>query len=72
MERLDSEKVYQYIGKSVRTTQDIAKRFNVRAGQAAAAIAILRIKGTVVPATPKKDPHGVSRWCRTASASAAR
>ena len=63
-ERLDSAQVFKFIGKSVRTTQEIADHFEVRGGQAAAAVAILRIKETVVPATPAKDQNGSSRWRR--------
>lgn len=65
MERLDSSEVFKFIGKSIRTTQEIAAHFKVRPQQAAAAVAILRIKGTVEPARPAKDDGGSSRWRRS-------
>jgi hypothetical protein len=64
MARLDSEKVYKFIGGKVRTTAEIAAHFKVGLRQAAAAVAILRIKETVEPASPPKDSEGVSRWRR--------
>ena len=63
-ERLDSSLVFKFIGKSVRTTDEIAEHFKARHGQSAAAVAILRIKETVIPADPPKDQDGSSRWRR--------
>jgi len=62
--RLDSTEVFKFIGRSTRTTKEIADHFKVRLGQAAAAVAILRIKETVAPAEPPKSPDGYSRWRR--------
>lgn len=61
--RLDSSKVAEFARKAKRfTTDSVATRFRVGKQQAAAAIAILRIKEVVQPDTPAKDPHGSSRW----------
>jgi len=63
-EKLSSDKVYTFIGNRIKTTQEIADHFGARSQQAAAAVAILRIKGTVRPANPPKDEEGISRWQR--------
>jgi hypothetical protein len=65
---LDSDKVLEFFKKrrKVLSTQDIATRFKVRPQQAAAAVAILRIKSAVEPAEPSKTLEGVSRWQLTA------
>ncbi len=62
--RLDSMKVLEYVTKKARafTTAEVAQHFKKREQQAAAAIAILRIKEKVVPADPPKTADGVSRW----------
>lgn len=62
-QRLDSSKVAEYAKKSkIFTTDGVATHFRVGRQQAAAAIAILRIKETVHPGKPAKDPNGTSRW----------
>jgi hypothetical protein len=62
-ERLDSSKVAEFARRTRRFTTDrVATQFKVTRQKAAAAIAILRIKETVEPDVPAKDPAGVSRW----------
>lgn len=61
--RLDSSKVAVF-AKRVKTftTDRVASQFKVGRQQAAAAIAILRIKDQVQPAAGAKDPSGSSHW----------
>lgn len=61
--RLDSSLVADFAKKSKTfTTDGVATKFKVGRQQAAAAIAILRIKETVEPGKPAKDEKGSSRW----------
>lgn len=63
MERLSSALVEQYAcARRTFTTKEVARKFRVRNQQAAAAIAILRIKEVVEPADPPKV-KGSSSWC---------
>lgn len=64
--KLDSSKVLQFAQKEKRfTTADVVKRFRTSPGQAAAAIAILRIKEVLERDQPGKDDDGHSRWVFT-------
>ncbi len=63
---LDSNKVLEFARKTRSfTTDGVARRFGVRRQQAAASIAILRIKEVVKPDDPAKDTNGSSRWVWT-------
>lgn len=63
MSRLDSKLVLKHIKKHKHfTTDQIAEYFKKTRLQAAAAIAILRIKEVVEPDDPAKDADGSSRW----------
>ncbi len=60
---LDSSKVLEHVKKVKKvTTQTVADKFKVKFQQAAAAIAILRIKEVIKPDSPSKDSNGISRW----------
>ncbi len=62
MNRLSSDKVWEYVkDRKDFTTSEVQTRFRARKQQAAGAIAILRIKGVVVPASPPKR-DGISVW----------
>lgn len=62
MDRLSSDKVWEYVkDRKDFTTSEIQTRFRARKQQAAGAIAILRIKGVVIPASPSKR-EGISVW----------
>jgi hypothetical protein len=64
--RLDSQKVLAHFQKrGTLTTQQVATYHKVTPQQAAAGIAILRIKDVVEPADPPKTKDGVSRWTYT-------
>lgn len=64
--RLDSSKVLEWAKKKKTfTTSDVQTIFKVTKMQAAAGIAILRIKEVVEPASPAKTDTGVSRWVYT-------
>lgn len=60
--RLDAEKVEESFRTSqVFSTQDVADRFKVRPQQAAAALAICRLRGRLDP-SHGKNAHGSSLW----------
>lgn len=64
--RLDSTKVLEWAKKKKSfTTAQVQDTFKVTKMQAAAGIAILRIKEVVEPASPPKTDTGVSRWVYT-------
>lgn len=66
--KLDTTKVIAYLQKckSKRfTTMSLANKFKVTKQQAAAGVAILRIKDIVEPDVPAKTKDGVSRWVFT-------
>jgi len=62
--RLNADAVLVFLKKrkTVTSTDDIANHFKVGKQQAAASVAILRIKDVVEPATPPKGPDGTSLW----------
>lgn len=63
MKKLDANEVAKYAkAKKKFSTLDVVKHFKVRKMQAAAGIAILRIKEVVNPGNPAKDSAGVSQW----------
>lgn len=63
MRRLNTEKVIAFARKKKAfTTDEVARRFKGTRMQAAACIAIMKIKGIVERSNPSKTPQGVSRW----------
>lgn len=62
--RLSTERVIEYV-RTLRgrpfTTDELARRFRVRRGQAAAAVAVLRMKHVVEPALPRAR-YETSHW----------
>jgi len=64
-ERLDSRKVQAWAEKrkaAVFTTAQVADKFKVTFRQAAAGVAILRLREVLDPAQPPKTKDGISRW----------
>lgn len=63
--RLDTARVIEYVRRRRSfTTDEVAEKFKVRRGQAAAAIAIMRIKEVVERAEPRSR-NGSSHWVFT-------
>lgn len=61
--RLDSDKVLEFAKtKDTFSTDDVARRFRVPRKQAAAAIAILRLKSLLDRGEPRTAKDGSSAW----------
>jgi hypothetical protein len=61
--RLDSDKVLSFAKTKKRfSTDDVARKFSVGRQQAAAAIAILRLKSLLNKDPQGAGPDGSSRW----------
>lgn len=66
MEKLNTQKVIEFAKKKGRfTTAQVASKFKATKMQAAACIAIMRIKEVVQRDTPGKTRSGSSRWIFT-------